>query len=123
MSERVLISPSELSDLMTTERVVLIDTRDAPAYAEAHLPGAFNMHEIFTYLATSTPEGLAALKDKFVAAFGLSGAETAAIYKQSMASGFGQSCRGHFGSWNEWSRDPSLPIEAGIPGRPLPRAA
>jgi thiosulfate/3-mercaptopyruvate sulfurtransferase len=98
MSQRVLISPTELADLMKTERLVLIDTRDAPAYAEAHLPGAFNIHEIFTYLATSTPEGLTALKDKFAAAFGragLSGAETAVIYEQSMASGFGQSCRGY----------------------------
>jgi thiosulfate/3-mercaptopyruvate sulfurtransferase len=98
MSERVLMSPTELADLMKAERVVLIDTRDAPAYAEAHLPGACNIHEIFTYLATSTPEGLAALKDKFVAAFsraGLSGAETAVIYEQSMTSGFGQSCRGY----------------------------
>ncbi len=35
MSERVLISPSRLSDLMKVERAVPIDKRDAPAYAEA----------------------------------------------------------------------------------------
>ena len=91
---------------------------------------------------------------------GLSGAETAVFYEQSMNTGFGQSCRGYvllrylgypkirilhggysawvaagfpstttvpvpaaasfpvriyLGSWNEWSRDLSLPIEKGLP--------
>lgn len=38
------------------------------------------------------------LREKFAAAFGkagLSGAETAVIYEQSMETGFGQSCRGY----------------------------
>ena len=39
MSGKVLISPSELSDLMKAEPVVLIDTRDPAIYAEAHIPG------------------------------------------------------------------------------------
>jgi len=95
----VLISPAELAAAMKTEPMVLIDTRDPGSYAAGHLPGAVNLHEIFTYLATSTPEGFAELKDKFAAAFGaagLSGKETAVIYEQSMNSGFGQSCRGYF---------------------------
>ena len=95
---RVLISPQELAEMMKREPVVLIDTRDATAYTEAHIPGAVNIHEVFTYLATSTPEGLAALRDAFAKAFGragLSGEETAVIYEQSMTTGFGQSCRGY----------------------------
>jgi len=98
MSGKVLISPSELSDLMKAEAVVLIDTRDPAIYAEAHIPGAVDVREVFTYLASSTPEGMAALRDTFAAAFGkagLSGAETAVIYEQSMSAGFGQSCRGY----------------------------
>ena len=98
MSGKVLISPSELSDLMKAEPVVLIDTRDPAIYAEAHIPGAVDVREVFTYLASSTPEGMAALRDTFAAAFGkagLSGAETAVIYEQSMSAGFGQSCRGY----------------------------
>ena len=98
MSGKVLISPSELSDLMKAEPVVLIDTRDPAIYAEAHIPGAVDVREVFTYLANSTPEGMAALRDTFAAAFGkagLSGAETAVIYEQSMSAGFGQSCRGY----------------------------
>ncbi|MDN4575697.1 sulfurtransferase [Pandoraea cepalis] len=98
MHERVLISPDELTRLIQSGPVVLIDTRDAASFAEAHLPGAVNIHEIFTYLATSTPEGLAVLREKFTDAFakaGLSGKETAVIYEQSMTTGFGQSCRGY----------------------------
>jgi thiosulfate/3-mercaptopyruvate sulfurtransferase len=98
MSGKVLVSPLELADMLRTEPVVLIDTRDPAAYAEAHLPGAVNLREVFTYLATSTPEGLKALRETFAASFGkagLSGNETAVIYEQSMNTGFGQSCRGY----------------------------
>lgn len=98
MSARVLISPTDLSSLIGAEPVVLIDTRDPAQFAEAHIPGAVNVREVFTYLASSTPAGLAALREKFADAFGaagLSGKETAVVYEQSMESGFGQSCRGY----------------------------
>lgn len=98
MHERVLISPVELAEIMKTEPLVLIDTRDAAGFSEAHLPGAVNIHEIFTYLATSTPQGVAAMRQAFTEAFGkagLSGKETAVVYEQSMTTGFGQSCRGY----------------------------
>ena len=98
MRGQVPISPSELSDLMKSEPVVLIDTRDPAIYAEAHLPDAVDVREVFTYLASSTPEGMTALRDTFAMAFGkagLSGPETAVIYEQSMSAGFGQSCRGY----------------------------
>src|SRR4051812_48259573 len=94
----VLISASELADLLKTEPCVVIDTRNPDAYGAGHLPNAVNVHEIFTFLATSTPEGMSELKTKFADAFGgagLSGKETAVIYEQSMNSGFGQSCRGY----------------------------
>jgi thiosulfate/3-mercaptopyruvate sulfurtransferase len=98
MSEKVLVSPTELSDLIRGEPIVLIDTRDPETYAAGHIPNAVNVHDIFTYLATSTPEGVAAMRDKFAGIFGtagLSGKETAVVYEQSMNSGFGQSCRGY----------------------------
>jgi thiosulfate/3-mercaptopyruvate sulfurtransferase len=98
MSEKVLVTPAELSEFVTAEPVVLIDTRDPATYAAGHLPGAVNVHDIFTYLATSTPEGVAAMREKFAAIFGaagLSGEETAVVYEQSMNTGFGQSCRGY----------------------------
>jgi thiosulfate/3-mercaptopyruvate sulfurtransferase len=96
---QVLVTPAELSALAASEPLVIIDTRDPASYAAGHIPGAVNIHEIFTYLATSTPEGFAELRQKFADAFGkagLSGKETAVIYEQSMNSGFGQSCRGYF---------------------------
>ena len=57
-TDSVLVSPEQLSALMGTEPVVIIDTRDADTYAAGHIPGAVNLREIFTFLATSTAEGL-----------------------------------------------------------------
>ena len=95
----VLISPEQLSNLMAAEKVVVIDTRDADTYAAGHLPGAVNMREIFTFLATSTAEGLRSLKSTFAEHFGavgLSGEETAVFYEDALNSGYGQSCRGYY---------------------------
>ena len=95
----ILMSADELVAFKETEPCVIIDTRNPDAYAAGHILGAVNLHEIFTFLATSTPEGMDELKKKFAGAFGsagLSGKETAVIYEQSMNSGFGQSCRGYF---------------------------
>ncbi len=97
--QKALLTPSELAGMAQVEPVVIIDTRNPEAYAAGHIPGAVNIHDIFTYLAMSTPEGMAELTDKFAKAFGdagLSGNETAVIYEQSMTSGFGQSCRGYY---------------------------
>ena len=94
-----LITATELSALMASDSPIIIDTRDPDSYNAGHIPGAVNIHDIFTYLATSTPEGMAELRDTFAASFGavgLSGAETAVIYEAAMDGGFGQSCRGYF---------------------------
>src|SRR4030081_2905591 len=98
MSEKVLVTPAELSELVKSEPVVIIDSRDPATYAAGHIPGAVNVHDIFTYLATSTPEGVAAMRDKFAAIFGaagFSGKETAGVFEESMNSRFGTSCRGY----------------------------
>jgi len=95
----VLIEPAELQAAMANEPMVIIDTRDPGAYAKGHLPGAVNLREIFTHLATSDPQGVEVLKGKFAEMFGaagLSGKETAVLYEDAMDSGFGQSCRGYF---------------------------
>lgn len=94
----VLISPTELAAL-PAEEIVIIDTRAPEAFAAGHIAGAVNLHDIFTYLATSTAEGMSELTQKFADAFGsagLDGTKTAVIYEQSMNTGFGQSCRGYF---------------------------
>ena len=126
-----LITAEDLKTMMGSEPVVVIDTRSPDAYAAGHIPGAVNVHDIFTYLATSTPEGMAELKTKFADAFGaagLSGKETAVIYEQSMNSGFGQSCRGYFllsmlgypkikvlhGGFDAWTAK-GLPVTTDVP--------
>src|ERR1700688_4139757 len=127
----VLITAGELADLIKKEPCVIIDTRNPDAYAAGHLPNAVNVHEIFTYLATSTPEGMQELKTKFADAFGkagLSGEETAVIYEQSMNSGFGQSCCGYYllamlgyprikvldGGFDAWAAK-DLPVTSEVP--------
>lgn len=98
-TDTILVSPDQLTTMMAAEKVVIIDTRDADTYAAGHLPGAVNLREIFTFLATSTAEGLAALKSTFAehfGAIGLSGAETAVFYEDALNSGYGQSCRGYY---------------------------
>lgn len=95
---RPLISPEELKAALGHD-IAIIDTRNPDDYAEKHIPGSVNMHEIFTFLATSTQEGMQELADKFSTAFGaagLDGKKMAVVYEQSMDSGFGQSCRGYF---------------------------
>ena len=133
----VLISAADLVPMIEAEPTVIIDTRSPDAYAAGHIPGAVNVHEIFTYLTTSTPEGIEELKSKFADAFGkagLSGTETAVIYEQSMNSGFGQSCRGYFllsmlgypkikvihGGFDAWAAA-KLPVTADVPS-PTPAA-
>src|SRR3974390_1430610 len=97
--EKAFISPAELKALIPSELLVIIDTRDPASYAKGHIPGAVNVHDIFTYLATSTPEGMKELTGKFAAALGAAGLsrkETALDDEQSMTTGFGQSCRGYY---------------------------
>lgn len=99
MTSPALITPKDLATMMQSEPVVIIDTRDPGAFAEGHIPGAANLRDIFTYLATTDPEGLSELKEKFAELFGsvgISGTETVVFYEDSMNTGFGQSCRGYF---------------------------
>lgn len=99
MSDNVLITPTQLHQMTNSLPTVIIDTRSPDAYAAGHIPGAVNLHDIFTFLATSSKEGLEELRGKFADAFsatGLSGEEVAVIYEDSMNTGFGQSCRGYF---------------------------
>ncbi|MCU0764253.1 MAG: rhodanese-like domain-containing protein, partial [Hydrogenophaga sp.] len=97
--DAILIAPAQLAALQAAEPTVVIDTRDADTFAAGHIPGAVNLREVFTFLATSTPEGLKELKATFAKVLGdagLSGQETAVFYEDAMNSGYGQSCRGYY---------------------------
>ncbi|WP_298217508.1 sulfurtransferase [Halothiobacillus sp.] len=131
----VLLTAPQMKTLMDTEPTVVIDARNPDAYAAGHIPGAVNIHDIFTFLATSSPEGLEELKAKFAETFGkagLSGKETAIIYEDAMNTGFGMSCRGYFllsyfgypkvrilhGGYQAWLAE-SLPVSTEVP-TPIP---
>ena len=100
MDLKPLITPDVLAARMELgERLVIVDTRAPAQYAEGHIPGAVNVNQIFTYLASSTAEGLAALRGEFAGYFGsagISGDERVVIYEDAMDNGYGQSCRGWF---------------------------
>lgn len=99
MEDKILLDPVDLAARLSDGNVIPIDTRDPESFEAGHLPGAVNAHDIFTYLATSTPEGQKELQSKFAEIFGnagLSGKELAVVYEQSMNTGFGQSCRGYY---------------------------
>ena len=97
--DKTLVSASQLDAMMKSEKTVIIDTRDPEEYAKGHIPGAVNVRDIFSYLATSDEAGMEELNAKFAKLLGdagLSGAETAVIYEDAMNNGYGQSCRGYF---------------------------
>ncbi len=99
METKPLISPQELANLLEQNSVVVLDTRAPEEYAAAHIPQAVNLREIFTYLATSTPEGLNSMRSQFaelLGAAGISGTEHIIIYEDALNTGYGQSCRGYF---------------------------
>ena len=131
MEVQTLIEATELSILMKTEPIVIIDTRAPEEYAISHLPGAVNIREIFSYLSTSTPQGLKAMQDLFadlLGKAGLSGKELVILYENAMDTGYGQSCRGFFllkylgysrasilhGGYKAW-QDAGLPTTAEVP--------
>ncbi|WP_054772592.1 sulfurtransferase [Methylogaea oryzae] len=79
--------------------LVVVDTRAPEEYVAEHLPGAVNIRDIFSYLATTSEQGVAALRDHFADLFGkagIGGDEDVVIYEDTMNSGYGQSCRGWF---------------------------
>jgi len=100
MSQSPLTTPKALvARLESSEPLVILDTRSPEEYAVGHIPGAMNVRDIFTYLATSTSDGLQALAATFAELFGavgISGAERVVIYEDAMDTGYGQSCRGWF---------------------------
>lgn len=131
MEKNTLIDPAELSAFMEAGSAVVIDTRAPEEYSAGHIPGAVNIREIFSFLATSTPDGLAEMHQTFASLLGgagLSGSEHAVIYEDAMNNGYGQSCRGYFllnylgyknvsilhGGLTAWT-DAGLPLTTDIP--------
>ena len=97
MTDTPLVEPRQLLDEIKQSKVVLIDTRDDRAYAKGHLPGAVQIHDIFTYISLPDNGGLPALFDyfsKLLAAKGIGLNDDIVFYEDTMDNGYGQSCPG-----------------------------
>ncbi|MBW4423632.1 MAG: sulfurtransferase [Nostoc desertorum CM1-VF14] len=129
MNTKLLISPQELTSLLTekSSRAVIIDTRTPEDYVISHIPQAINIRDFFTYiLDNSYPAGLKGLQEYFaeiMSNLGISGAERLIVYEDTLNKGYGQSCRAAFllkylgcaqvsilhGGYRAWLRE-GLPI-------------
>lgn len=99
MDEKILYTPSEVSEMMKGDDVVVIDIRDAEDYKEDHISGAVNVPDVFFYLSMTTPDGLDELHQTFTRHFseiGLTPDKTAIIYEDAFDSRYGGSCRGYW---------------------------
>lgn len=99
MSNGSLIEIEELKGMLGQKDVVILDTRDEESYLRGHIPGAVNVHEIFTYLALSENGGYAAMCQAFEKIFsraGIKAGDQVIVYEDAMDNGYGQSCRGLF---------------------------
>jgi thiosulfate/3-mercaptopyruvate sulfurtransferase len=99
MPNRVLIEPEEFAELLAAGDRIFIDTREPEDFAAGHIPGAVNIPEIFSFLTEPGDRAIEEIVRIFAGLFGsagLSGAQRAVIYEQSMDGGLGQSCRGYF---------------------------
>lgn len=131
MRANYLVECEDLHALIERDEVVVIDTRPEAAYARTHLPGAVNIHDIFTYLVTRENGGLEAMAGHFktkLEASGIRRSDRVVIYEDAMDNGYGQSCRGRFllhylghedvrvlhGGYRAW-RSAGLPLTDAIP--------
>ena len=69
MNNKILYTPREAYEKLTSGTAVLVDVRDAETFAQGHIPGAVNIPEMFTTLSMTTPEGLQEMQDIFVPLF------------------------------------------------------
>jgi len=114
---QILIEADDLKARLSEQNnIVLVDTRSPEEYAQYHLHGAVNIHDVFTYLSSSTPEGLKAMRQHFAKKFGEAGinqTKQVVFYETGMDTGFGQSCRGHF-MLSYLGHDNSLVLHGGL---------
>jgi len=96
---KILLEVDEMQSMIANKNIVIVDTRSVQEYNEYHIEGAVNLHDIFTFLSSSTSDGIAELRSYFASAFekvGITETTTTIFYEAGMGTGYGQSCRGHF---------------------------
>ncbi|GAB4432300.1 MAG: sulfurtransferase [Anaerolineae bacterium] len=99
MHAKILFTAEEVAQLYAQPDVVLVDVRSPDYYRDGHIPGAVNIPELFTYLAESSPEGLAAFHREFEGHFsraGITPEKTVILYEDYLDNYYGSSCRGYW---------------------------
>ncbi|MGK9477289.1 sulfurtransferase [Melioribacter sp. OK-6-Me] len=99
MANKYLIEIEELYDKLHEDNLIIVDTREPEDYLIDHIPGAVNIYDIFSYLATESNGGYEQLRKHFANLFGLAGIDSSkevVVYEDAMDNGYGRSCRGWF---------------------------
>lgn len=120
-SESALVSTEQVEAALDDPGVVIVDARPASEYAAGHIPGAVNIPTAANYSATDGAllpiDQLMAVyidagvtPDKQVIVYCNSGVYAASDLLALTYLGY-PSVALYAGSWPEWSRDPSLPVE------------
>lgn len=99
MNAKVLYSPSELNESISSGNTIVVDVRDAEDFEKDHIPGAVNIPEMFTTLSMTTQDGLQELVDIFTPLLrqaGITNDKTVVVYEDCLHTRYGGSCRGYF---------------------------
>ena len=99
MNNKIMYTPNEAYEKLTSGAATLVDVRDAETFAKGHVPDAVNIPEMFTTLSMTTPEGLQEMQDIFIPLFrnaGIRHDQTVIVYEDCLNTRYGGSCRGYF---------------------------
>ena len=99
MNNKIMYTPNEAYEKLTSGAATLVDVRDAETFAKGHVPGAVNIPEMFTTLSMTTPEGLQEMQEIFIPLFrnaGIRHDQTVIVYEDCLNTRYGGSCRGYF---------------------------
>jgi len=120
------IGKDELAERLEDPTLTILDVRSAGEYSgeagapcdrrQGHIPGArhIDVQELMQLRRDEILERLGP-SDAEIAAYCHSGSRSAVAVQILRAAGY--AARNYAGSWHEWSRDGSLPAEAGTPRR------
>jgi len=119
------IGRDELAGRLEDETLMILDVRSAREYSgeagapcdprQGHLPGAqhVDVAELMQLRGDEVMERIGLPEGAEIAAYCHSGSRSAIAVQILRAAGY--EARNYVGSWHEWSRNGSLPAEAGLP--------
>ena len=96
---QMLISAKSLHSRITNGEMRVIDTRSEEDFNDRHIEGAVNLPSIFTYLFDDAHQDFTGLCNYFsesLGGLGISESSSVVICEDTLANGYGQSCRGYF---------------------------